>query len=230
MTSHLLSVVLPVYNQADHIEEVVTGYAGALSHLKHASEIILVVNGSHDASLKVSEDLAERHGNVSVLHSEKGGWGLAVKMGLQHARGDILCYTNSARTAAQDLVLMLLYGVSNPASVIKANRKIRENWRRRLGSLLYNIECRALFDLPQWDINATPKVFSRKFDRLMGLTYDDDLIDLEFNVICRRENYHILEVPMISARRHSGKSTTSYRSALRMYTGAYQMWRRMKTG
>ena len=44
---------------------------------------------------------------------------------------------------------------------MKANRKIRDNWRRRLGSLLYNLECRALFDLANWDINGTPKVFPR---------------------------------------------------------------------
>jgi hypothetical protein len=112
--------------------------------------------------------------------------------------------------------------------VIKANRKIRESFQRRAGSLLYNLECRALFDLSQWDINGTPKVFPRAFDKLMALSREDDLIDAEFNAICRREGYAMLEVPIFSSRRHGGKSTTNYGSAVKMYTGAYALWRSMR--
>jgi glycosyltransferase involved in cell wall biosynthesis len=228
MTEHLISVILPVYNQADHIVKIVPEYIEALSHIRHPHELVLVVNGSRDRSLEVCNSLAERYPNVRVLHSETGGWGLAVRLGLEHARGDVIAYTNSARTTPQDLALMVLSALANPHTVIKANRKIRESWRRRLGSLLYNLECRALFDLPQWDINGTPKVFPRELDRLMALTRSDDLIDLEFNVICRQEGYRMLEVPIISTQRHGGRSTTNYASALKMYLGAYQMWRQTR--
>ena len=124
-----------------------------------------------------------------------------------------------------DLVLLLTYALVFDDAVIKANRKIRESWRRRLGSLLYNLECRALFDLSCWDINGTPKVFHRKYHRLLELTRNDDLIDLEFLATCRAEDYPLLEVPIFSHRRHGGQSTTRWRSALRMYWGAWQMSR-----
>ena len=55
----------------------------------------------------------------------------------------------------------------------------------------------------------TPKVFPRSLDKLMGLTYDDDMIDAEFNVICRQEEYLMLEVPIFSTKRHGGNSTTN---------------------
>jgi hypothetical protein len=126
------------------------------------------------------------------------------------------------------MTLILLYAVAYPDVVIKANRKIRESFRRRLGSLLYNLECRAFFDLPTWDINGTPKVFPRKFEKLLQLTKDDDLIDAEFNAICRREEYPMLEVPVLSTKRHGGKSTTNYNSAFKMYWGAYKLWRSMR--
>ena len=163
-------------------------------------------------------------------HSEQGGWGLAVRLGLARAEGRILCYTNSARTAPQELMLMLLYAVAYPEVVIKANRKIREGVTRRLGSLLYNLECRALFDLSYWDINGTPKVFPRSFARLLRLTRDDDLVDLEFNRICREAEYPVIEVPVFSSRRHGGKSTTGFGSAFRMYWGAIEMWRAARAG
>jgi hypothetical protein len=123
------------------------------------------------------------------------------------------------------LLLALVYGSVHPDSVIKANRKIRSSARRRLGSLLYNLECRALFDLAYWDVNGTPKVFSRDLTELLKLRRDDDLIDLEFNVICRMQDYPMIELPIFSSSRHSGKSTTTVRSAIKMYWNAYQFRR-----
>jgi glycosyltransferase involved in cell wall biosynthesis len=228
--SGLISIILPVCNQADHIAQVIAEYEGALSSLPRAHELIIVVNGSRDRSVEVCRELTGQYVSLQVLESKRGGWGLAVRLGLQAARGELLCYTNSARTSPQDLTLLLLYAVVYPDVVIKANRKIREKLSRRVGSLLYNLQCRTLFDLSYWDINGTPKVFPRKFSKLLGLSRDDDLIDAEFNIICRREEYPMVEVPIFSTRRHGGKSTTNLRSATRMYWGAFQMWRAMRNG
>lgn len=123
---------------------------------------------------------------------------------------------------------MPLYASVHDDCVVKANRKIRENWKRRLGSLLYNLECRYLFDLAYWDINGTPKVFPRSFAPLMNLRQNGDLIDLEFNVVCRRQDYQVLEVPVFSTTRRSGRNTTNWRSAYRMYKGAVQLKQELK--
>ena len=225
MSQRLFSIILPVYNQADHIASLVEEHRSGLDRLPHPYEMLLVVNGCRDDSLRVCQNLAEEHARIRVVASDAGGWGLAVKLGLESARGDVLCYTNSARTATRDLTLCLLYSAAHPDVVVKASRKIRDSAFRRLGSLLYNLECRALFDLANWDINGTPKVFPRSFDRLLALERGDDLIDVEFHVVCRDAGYPIVEIPIFSSRRHGGKSTTGIPSALRMYVRAYRMWR-----
>ncbi len=225
MSDRLLSIILPVFNQADHIGTLVEQHQSGLAGLPHRYEMLLVVNGCRDDSLLVCQALSEEHAAIRVVHSEAGGWGLAVKLGLQEARGDVLCYANSARTATRDLILCLLYSVAYPDVVVKANRKIRDSAFRRLGSLLYNLECRALFDLANWDVNGTPKVFPRRFDRLLSLEREDDLIDAEFLLACRGADYPIVEIPILSSERRGGRSTTSIRSAVRMYWHAYRMWR-----
>jgi glycosyltransferase involved in cell wall biosynthesis len=226
----LTSVVLPVHNQADHIRAVVAGYVDALDRLERPYEILLVTNGCTDASVEVCAELESAVAAVRTLDLPVGGWGRAVKAGLTAARGDILCYTNCARTTPEMLSLLLIYEQAYPHVVLKANRKIRDNWRRRLGSLIYNLECRALFDLPVWDINGTPKLFPRTFHRLLELERDDDLIDLEFVVACRKEEYPVLEVPLLATQRHGGRSTTNYASAVRMYWGAYQLAKAARDG
>jgi glycosyltransferase involved in cell wall biosynthesis len=229
VSARLASVVLPVYNQAGHIAEVLEGYVAELARLHIDYELLPVINGPRrDESLSICKALEARYPVIRTLCIDEGGWGRAVRAGLAQARGDLLCYSNSARTTGKDLLLFLMYGAVHDDCVVKANRKIRENWKRRLGSLLYNLECRSVFDLPYWDINGTPKVFHRNLGRLLTLKSDDDLIDLEFNVICREEKYPVLEVPVFSTSRHSGRSTTNIGSALRMYTGVYRMRREMR--
>jgi glycosyltransferase involved in cell wall biosynthesis len=228
VSASLASIILPVHNQADHIDAVVTEYVDALARTEQPYELILVPNGCRDGSVAVCQELADRHSEVRVVASDRSGWGLAVQLGLANARGDLLGYTNSARTSGPDLLLLLLYARVYPQIVVKANRKIRESWRRRLGSLLYNLQCRALFDLSNWDINGTPKFFPRSFSKLLSLTRTDDLIDAEFSLVCRRENYPMLEVPIFSTRRHGGRSTMNLRAAVRLYWGAYELSREAK--
>ena len=54
----------------------------------------------------------------------------------------------------------------------------------------------------------------------MQLSRDDDLIDVACNVVCRREGYRMLEVPIFSNRRHGGRSTTGYFSASETLLGS----------
>jgi dolichol-phosphate mannosyltransferase len=228
MSHALISIVLPIHNQADHILAVLQEYDSALSDLPIPHEYVLVVNACTDRSLEICEEFAKDKESATVIHSEQPGWGNAVREGLEAARGDLLCYTNLARTAGKDLALVLRSAAALPEVVVKATRKIRDSWRRRVGSLLYNLECRALFDLSYWDVNGTPKAFPRSFDTLLRLTRRDNLIDAEFMLRCRREEYPVLEVPIFSYRRHGGASTTGYLSALQMYWGVFRFWQTVR--
>lgn len=221
-----VSIVLPVHNQADHIGGVVESYLEVVRRLGLAVELVLVLNACSDGSAEVCLAVERDHSEVRVLQQSAGGWGLAVRAGLECAEGDLLCYANSARTSPQILALMLSYANAYPEVVLKANRRIRDSVMRRLGSLLYNLECRALFDSPTWDVNGTPKIFPRSFRRLLELQSAGDLIDAEFILTCQRWGYPIIEVPLLATTRLGGSSTTNYRSALRMYWGALGLWRR----
>ena len=228
MSENLISIILPIHNQADHIKEVIEDYEDILKEFGHPYELILVLNACKDDSYKIAKDLANKYKTVRIVQSEKGGWGLAVKLGMKEAKGEILCYTNCARTNAKELESLLGYAIRNPDVVIKANRKNRNSGTRQIGSILYNLEVRFLFNLYTWDINGTPKVFFRKFEKLLSMTRDDDLIDAEFNIICHRAGYPLLETPIFSSKRHGGNSTTNILTAIKMYYGIYKLWKNDK--
>jgi glycosyltransferase involved in cell wall biosynthesis len=161
-----VSIVLPVHNQADHIGGVVEGYLGVGRRLHLAVDYVLVANACTDGSVAACRDLAESHDEVRMIQQAAGGWGRAVRAGLAISQGDLLGYANSARTSPEILALMLSYARAYPHVVIKANRRIRDSAIRRAGSLLFNLECRLLFDMPTWDVNGTPKLFLLSSGRL----------------------------------------------------------------
>lgn len=222
----MISVILPVHNQAGHIERAVENYINTLKNVSMPYEIILVVNGCVDNSLDLSNKLKEEYKNIKVINIKQSGWGRAVIAGLKASGGNLLCFTNSARTSDGDLLQCLLYAIANPDVVVKANRKIRDSNVRSIGSILYNIECRTLFDWSCWDINGTPKIFPRRFEKLFNLNENGDLLDLEFNIICKEEGYPVIEIPIFSSYRHSGSSTTGLTSALKMFWKAFLISRK----
>lgn len=223
------SVILPVYNEAERVPQLASSYRQALDTFSESWELLFVPNGCRDRSAEACYEQARLDPRIRVAESLEGGWGRAVKLGLKQARGDYLCYTNSARTDLADLLLGLRYAAVNEEVVVKASRIVRDSWLRKLGSSLYNFEYRLLFRVPVWDVNGTPKILPRKvlaqlppIDSLA----DTDVIDAQLVALCFRRGVRILEMPVILTQRHGGKSTTNLRSAWRMYKGLLGMrWR-----
>jgi glycosyltransferase involved in cell wall biosynthesis len=220
-----VAVVLPVHNQEDHIGGVVESYLRVLQRIGTSVELVLVANACTDTSAEICQELAASHSEVRTLECIEGGWGRAVRAGVAASDAKLIGYANSARTSPKILTLMLSYALAYPNVALKANRRIRDSTVRRVGSLLYNLECRTLFDVATWDVNGTPKIFPRSFKRLLELRSNGDLIDAEFVLTCKRERYPMIEVPLLATTRLGGRSTTNYRSALRMYRGAVALRR-----
>ncbi len=224
MNSLFVSIVLPVRNQADHLRELITSYEKVLAGWHMAQQYILMVKACSDASLPIAQELSTLYASLRVLATDTPGWGSAVREGIRAAVGDPIAFANCARTNAATLAALIAQALGHRDAIVKANRQVRDGMIRRLGSWAYNCECRILFGLKGGDVNGTPKIFPRRFTPLLELTRSDDLLDLEFGIVCRDEGYHVLEVPTASIGRHGGNSTTNFRSAARMYLGAYQLW------
>lgn len=222
-----LSLVLPVRHQADHIGRVVRSFAVALETLDITYEIILVPNGSAEDD-RACRDLGHELRSVRCREIEARGWGRAVRVGIAEARGELICFANSARTQADDLSRIVAAGLANEGAVVKALRIRRHSIVRRTGSRAFNLLCNGLLGVRTADVNGTPKVFPRTAAGLLNLSSDDDLLDLEFMWRCRRGNLHLIEIEVQSNRRHGGCSTTNFGTAMRLCAGAIRFWRQTR--
>ncbi len=92
----LVSVVLPVYNEAGVLSELLAAVTDALATSGAAYEVIFVDDGSTDESPAILDRLAGENPRVRVIHfSRNFGHQAAVQAGLAHAGGDAVILMDS---------------------------------------------------------------------------------------------------------------------------------------
>ena len=82
----LLSVVMPVYNERQTIEEMIDR---VVSVPGIRMELIVIDDGSKDGTSDILRELQKKHG-FRLIHKENGGKGSALRRGFQEVTGDLV--------------------------------------------------------------------------------------------------------------------------------------------
>jgi len=86
-----LSILLPVRDDQSTLAATVERLLDVLTDLPSRFELIVIDDGSNDATIEVADDLATRYPQVSALrHARPLGQDAAIRSGLRLSRGDIV--------------------------------------------------------------------------------------------------------------------------------------------
>jgi glycosyltransferase involved in cell wall biosynthesis len=217
-TRPLLSVVVPVYNQAGTIAENVRTIRERVEReLGGQLELIVVSDGSIDRS---EERLLEDASDVArVIHYDRNlGKGFAVKAGALAASGQYISYVDSdldldpaaipafVDTAQRDGLDFVIGSKRHPDSVV------HYPVARRVSSWLYQQLVRLLFRLDVRDTQVGLKVFRREVaDEVMPLLLVKRYaFDLELLAVARALGFDRLrEMPITLRYRFTGSGVRS---------------------
>ena len=103
------SVIIPVYNAEKTLNNTVSSVLRQTGENRFDVEMVLVENGSTDASHKICDDLAADYHFITALHREKIGAYAARRLGMEAASGDYLLFVD-ADDELSDGALESLYG------------------------------------------------------------------------------------------------------------------------
>ena len=91
-----LSLVMPAFNEADGIEEAVAEAHESLIGLGYEFEILVIDDGSTDATVEIAGKVAALWPRVRVLsHDRNLGYGAALRTGFEAARYDLIAFTDA---------------------------------------------------------------------------------------------------------------------------------------
>jgi len=108
VTPPTLSVVVPAYNEAGALASTLDMIARHLAALVPHYEIVVVDDGSRDATAQIAADCAERLPVTLVRFSRNFGKEAAISAGLQHARGDVVVCMDADGQHSADLLGTML--------------------------------------------------------------------------------------------------------------------------
>jgi glycosyltransferase involved in cell wall biosynthesis len=214
----LLTVVVPVYNQAgsivENVEEIRRRIAGALVE---PIELVVVSDGSIDYTAE--QLLAARSADVRLIHYDRNlGKGYAVKLGALAARGEWVSYVDAdldldpasiprfLEVARRERLDFVIGSKRHPESVVHYPRS------RRVASWLYQQLIRLLFRLDVSDTQVGLKVFRREVAAQVMplLLVKRYAFDLELLAVSRALGFRRLrELPVTLQYRFTGSGVRS---------------------
>jgi glycosyltransferase involved in cell wall biosynthesis len=199
----LLSVVVPAYQEADAIVEVLTRLCTTLDSLPYPYEVIVVSDGCTDGT-EVQAKSVDRP-EITVHHyAPNRGKGYAVASGARLAKGDVVGFIDGDLDIHPQGMLTLLDLMSTAGAAVVVASKAHPNSVvdyprfRRVQSWVFRMIVRTMFDLDIADTQTGLKVFrARVLEVCLPMVEATGFaFDLELLVAAHDEGFKVTEGPV----------------------------------
>jgi glycosyltransferase involved in cell wall biosynthesis len=199
------SVVVPVHNEAAHLEALTARFLGALppevTTVLH--EVILVENGSTDDTLAACQRLRLAYpGVVRVVSNARGSYGEAIKRGMMESTGSHLSILECDCLLGEFVLESIAWFKDKGARFIVASKRHPDSvdgrpFKRRLLSRLFNYVLNVSVGYPGSDTHGLKSIEAGLAKELCALAETtDEIFQTELVLIAWRKGVRIDELPI----------------------------------
>ncbi|MEZ4665564.1 MAG: glycosyltransferase family 2 protein [Thermomicrobiales bacterium] len=225
------SLILPAHNEAENIELVVRDALGVLPAYFDTFEIIVVNDGSRDATGEIIDRLSREDARVRPIHHGKNrGYGGALTSGFNASTGDHVMFMDADRQF-EIVDIERLYPFISTHEIVAGFRMMRQDeLHRRVFAEVFNLVVRVLFGVHLRDIDCAFKIFDGDLIRSLQLSSPGALINTEIQAKARRQGAKLQQVGVRHFPRVAGEATGGNpRVIARAMKETIVLWWRMRT-
>ena len=214
-----LSVVVPAFNEAANLPALLRQLVALLPQLSRQWELVIVDDGSSDATLQAVQPWLQSPGLRYLRLSRNFGKEAALTAGIDHAHGDVVALMDADGQHPPEMLAAMLQGWREGADTVCAVRSSRadESFSKRLGTTLFYMLTNAGSSMPiPRDVGDFRLMDRRVVDALKALPERNRFMKGLYAWV----GFRTQMLPYTPAPRLQGRSHFSLRRLLRLaFTG-----------
>ena len=193
----VLSVVMPVFNERDTIEEIIHRVLAVGLRI----ELIVIDDASTDGTSEVLDQLQKAHGFVLLKQARNSGKGAALRRGIAAITGDLVIFQDAdLEYSPEEYPLLTELICSGRADVVYGSRFLGRHrvflLTHYLGNRLLTFITNVLYNTMLSDMETCYKVMRTDVLRSMELKSDGFGIEPEITAKVFKRRYRVYEVPI----------------------------------
>jgi dolichyl-phosphate beta-glucosyltransferase len=237
-----ISIVVPAYEEDARVGDSIKKILSYVSENALAAEMIVVDDGSRDATSATAQAAFEAFPNISsrvIRYEQNRGKGFAVKTGLLAASGDIAVFSDADLSTPIEETSKLVdpirrgeYDVTFGSRALDRSLiGTHQPWRREQGGKVMNLVIRTMSRLEFADTQCGFKAFNMaKFRPLLDvMTIDRFGFDVEFLFVAKYHGLRLAEIP-VRWNNVEGSKVNVVRDTRRMFSELAQIRKNAKDG
>ena len=193
----LLSVVMPVYNERNTLEEIV----GRVLAVPLRIELVAVDDASTDGSREILERLSREHGFRVCRQERNQGKGAAVRRGIAEATGDIIVVQDAdLEYSPEEFPELIELIVKGKADAVFGSRFIGRHrcflFTHYLANLFLNLVTNVLYNTTMTDMETCFKAVRSELLKSLDLRSNRFGIEPEITAKLFKRGARVYEVPI----------------------------------
>jgi glycosyltransferase involved in cell wall biosynthesis len=228
-----LSVFLPVYNEKDNIESVVSATKKVLEGVAREWELILIDDGSKDGSAGILKTLSASDKRIRVFsHGSNQGYGATIKTGLYESKYPWIAFMDSDGQFDFSEITGFIekQKETNADLIIGYYKKRQVSAFKKITSKLWELTVFILFGLKVRDIDCGFKLISKKvIDTISPLeSTRGAFISSELLIKAKKAGFQITEIPVTHYPRLKGTGTgRNINVIIKSFVDLLRLWKKL---
>jgi glycosyltransferase involved in cell wall biosynthesis len=222
-----LSVFFPAYNDGGTIASLVITAVQTARQLTKDFEVIVVNDGSADATPRILSELAGLYPQVRIVtHEQNRGYGGALRSGFAAASKEVVFYTDGDAQYDPAEMALLWQHFGSDVDLLNGYKISRSDpLHRVIIGRIYHWTVKILFGLKVRDVDCDFRMMRRSiFDRIQ-LENNSGVICLEMMKKIQDGGFRIAEVPVHHYHRAYGRSQFfNFRRVFRTGVDVMRLW------